>query len=294
MRGSGGWLKYGFVAPALAFLIAFNVFPLFYSLGLSFTNAELSGGATSWNGAANYRRVFEDARYAQALRTTGLFMVLATGLELALGFLLASALRPRFRGRNTLATLLLIPMMLSPAVMGLFWSLVLNGEYGILNQTLSALGLYQPQWINDPKWKLAAVLMIDVWMWTPFMLLLSLSALNSIPPAIYEAAEIDRASSWKVFLRITLPLAAPLLLLAVLFRATEALKQFDLVMALTGPNDEATQTLSALLYLDVFRNGRLGLGCAYSYVVLVLVLALAGVFTRYLGWLQKRRGKGAA
>ena len=183
-------------------------------------------------------------------------------------------------------TALLVPMMLPQAVIALFWKLVLNGNYGIFNQVLGGLGLGQPQWITDPDLKLLSIVLIDVWMWTPFMMLISLAALNAIPGYIYEAAAIDRASRWRVFRRITLPMCAPLLGLAVLLRATDALKQFDLVMAITGPNDPATQTLSALLYQAVFRDGKVGLGTAYSYVVLVLVIALASVFLRYMDSLQ--------
>jgi multiple sugar transport system permease protein len=136
-----------------------------------------------------------------------------------------------------------------------------------------------------------AVLLVDIWMWTPYMMLIALAGLNAIPDYIYEAAEIDRASAWTVFRRVTLPMCAPLLFLAVLFRVTDALKQFDLVMALTGPNDGATQTLSALLYQLTFANQKVGLGSAYACVVLVVVIALASVFTRYLDWLAKKQGR---
>ena len=122
------------------------------------------------------------------------------------------------------------------------------------------------------------------------MMLISLAALNSIPGYIYEAAAIDRASRSKIFRRITLPMCTPLMGLAVLLRATDALKQFDLVMAITGPNDPATQTLSSLLYQVVFRDGKVGLGTAYSYVVLVLVIALATVFLRFMDSLRAREG----
>ena len=122
------------------------------------------------------------------------------------------------------------------------------------------------------------------------MLLISLASLNAIPTSIYEAAAIDRAGRWRVFRRITLPMSAPLVGLAVLLRSTDALKQFDLVMAITGPNDGATQTLSALLYQVMFRDGKVGMASAYSYVVLVLVIALASIFLRYLNHLQRRVG----
>ena len=291
MSGRRKWLKYGFVAPALLLLIAMNIFPLLYSIALSFTDADLIGGESKGVGGLNYAAVFRAPPYGAALRTTALFVLLAVGIELVLGFALAQCLKDRFRFKPALLTLLLIPMMLPPAVMGIYWKLVLNGNYGILNQGLAALGLGQPQWITDPKLKFFSVLMVDVWMWTPFMMLIGLAALNAIPGYIYEAAAIDRASPWRVFRRITLPMCAPLLGLAVLLRATDALKQFDLVMAFTGPNDSATQTLSALLYQATFRDGKVGLGTAYSYVVLVLVIALASVFLRYM---ERLRQKGEA
>lgn len=285
------WLKVGFVAPALLLLLCVNIFPLFYSLWLSFTNADLIGsGAVQSVGTLNYSFLFIDPRYAEALRTTALFVVAAVSAQLVLGYGLALCLRERFRGKAVMLTLLLVPMMMPPAVMGVYWKLILNGSYGVLNHGLAFIGLGQPQWTTDPGLKLLSLLIVDVWMWTPFMLLISLASLNAIPTYIYEAAAIDRAGRWRVFRRITLPMSAPLVGLAVLLRSTDALKQFDLVMAITGPNDGATQTLSALLYQVMFRDGKVGMASAYSYVVLVVVIALASIFLRYLNHLQRRVG----
>jgi multiple sugar transport system permease protein len=283
-----GWLKLGFVGPTLAFLILFNVFPLVWSIVLGFQAADLTGGESHGVGGANYAKVFADPEYAEALRRTAKFVGLAVGLELLLGFSLALALQKDFKGKGIVLTTLLVPMMLSPAVVGIFWNLMLNGNYGILNQMLGALGLPQPQWTTDREWKFTSILLVDLWMWTPFMLLISLAALNAIPKSIYEAAEIDRAGRLTVFRRITLPMTAPLLGLAVLLRATDALKQFDLVMAITGPNDPNTQTLSTLLYQVVFRDGKVGLGASYACVVLVAVIAIATVFTRYMERLKEQ------
>lgn len=286
MRPRG--LQWGFVAPALLLLVLFNVFPLVFNVVLSFTDAELVGGRPRFVGGANYARVFTDPRFAEAIRRTASFVALAVSIELALGFALALAIRREFRGKVFVLTTLLVPMMLSPAVIGLFWNLILNGNYGVWNQMLASLGLPEPQWLTDRDWKFTSVLLIDVWMWTPFMMLIALAGLNSIPTSLYEAAEVDRASRWTVFRRITLPLCAPLLGLAVLLRATDALKQFDLVMATTGPNDKSTETLSTLLYQIVFRDGRLAIGSAYACLVLVLVIAAATAFTRYLERLDRR------
>jgi len=292
VRRESSFLKLGFVAPTLLFLITFNLFPLFYNIVLSFTNKQLSQDEYEFVGGHNYQTIFDAAsnpKFGDALRTTGSFVLAAVTLELVLGFCLALAMQAKFRGKPLVLTVLLIPMMLSPAVMGLFWNLILSAHNGILNQGLAGMGLPTPHWLTEPKLKLCAVLMVDVWMWTPYMMLIALAGLNAIPGYIYEAAEIDRASRWTVFRRITLPMCAPLLLLAVLFRATDALKQFDLVMALTGPNDASTQTLSALLYQLTFGNQKVGLGSAYACIVLVLVIALASVFTRYLDWLASKR-----
>jgi multiple sugar transport system permease protein len=291
---SGGPLKVCFVAPALLLLVALNVFPLLYNVFLSFTDADLSGGDARGVGTRNYSTVFSEPRFADALRTTALFTAAAVSTELLLGFVLALALRGRFPAKPVVLTILLVPMMLSPAVMALFWHLILKGDYGILNQLLSIAGVDRPpQWLTDTRLKLVSILMIDVWMWTPFMMLISLAGLNAIPKHLYEAAEIDRAGAWTVFRRITLPLCAPLLVLAALFRTTDALKQFDFVMAVTGPNDAATQTFSALLYHVAFRSTSVGLGAAYGFVVLVAVIALATAFTRYIGWIQARQGRAA-
>ena len=294
MHVKDGVLKYGFVGPALIFLIAFNIFPLLYNIYLSFTDAELSGGLARVVGGRNYGVIFDDTRYGVALRTTGLFVVLAVTVELVLGFGLAFALRGPFWGKPVVTTVLLVPMMLSPAVMGLYWNFILNGHYGVVNQALAVFGLFQPQWLTDPDLKLLSILMIDIWMWTPFMMLIALAGLNAIPPHLYEAAAIDRASRWTVFRRITLPLCSPLLFLAVLLRSTDALKQFDLVMAVTGPNDRATQTLSALLYQVMFRGYKIGLGSAYSLVILALVIALASVFIRSIAGIHAKQGRDAA
>jgi multiple sugar transport system permease protein len=287
-------LGWGFVAPALVLLLGMNLFPLFFNIYLSLTNADLSGGPVKFVGVRNYTVLFDNARYADALTTTATFVFWSVGVELLLGFILALSLKDRVPGKPVVLTILLIPMMLCPVVLSLFWNLILNSNYGVLNQLLGVLHLPEPEWLTDSDLKFVSILLIDIWMWTPFMMLISLAGLNAIPRYIYEAAEIDRASRWLVFRTITLPMSAPLLGLAVLLRATDALKQFDLVMAITGPNDAATQTLSARLYQVVFRDYKVGLGAAYGVVILVAVIAVATLFVRYLDRLERQQGRSAA
>lgn len=279
-------IAHWFVAPAIALLLALSIFPLVYNIYLSLTNADLSGGLVAQVGGANYGYVFSAPGFGGAIVTTARFVALAVGLELLLGFALALALVGPMRAKPVVLTLLLIPMMLCPVVLSLFWKLILNGNYGVFNQLLAWFGMPQPGWLTDTHLKFVSVLLIDIWMWTPFMMLISLAGLNAIPKSIYEAAEVDRAGPWTVFRRITLPMCAPLLGLAVLLRTTDAIKQFDLVMAITGPNDATTQTVSARLYQVVFREYKVGLGAAYGIVVLVAVIAVATLSIRYIQSIQ--------
>lgn len=281
-------LGYILVAPTLLLLIAVNVFPLLYTIWLSFHDVNLFADASRFAGGGNFSRVFDEPGYATALRTTAIFVVFAVSIELVLGFVVALAIHKPFPLKPVVLTILLVPMMFSPAVMGLFWSHILSEQSGMLNQLLAAVGIVGPRWQDSPTAKFASIVLIDAWMWTPFMMLIALAALNAIPTYLYEAAEVDRASRWTVFRRITLPMCAPLLGLAVLLRVTDAIKQFDLVMSVVGPTDAGTRTLSVLLYQRVIQDFAIGTGAAYSLVVLVIVIALASVLVRYLDRLQRR------
>ncbi len=276
------WL---FIAPTLILLVAMNIFPLFYSLFLSFTNySAISAAAPVWVGLGNYQHILSDKQLWTYFATTGRYAVAAVGLETLLGFGLAMLLREKFRASGFITTLILVPMMLSPVVVGLFWKLIFNPQSGIFNYLLGFAAGQGPDWLKDPKLALWAVVIVDVWMWAPFVMLLCLSGLNAIPEYLYEAAVIDRASPWFQFWRITLPQVAPLLLIAVLFRTIEAFKAFDLVMGLTGggPGD-ATELIAVNLYRIAFPpQFQTGLGSALAYIILVLIVAISNLYIRSL------------
>jgi multiple sugar transport system permease protein len=284
-------LKYGFVGPALLLLLAFNIFPLLFNIYLSFTNTDASLTQVTSAGGENYGRVFRKADFGESIRITALFVGVVVSVELVLGFVLAMCMRESFRGRDVVLMVLLVPMMLCPLVVALFWKLILNSNYGLLYCFIrDVMGLSPPNLLE--KMPMLSVMIVDIWMWTPFMMLIALAGLNSIPKYIYEAAEIDRAKRWAVFTRITLPMCAPILLLAVLLRVTDAIKQFDLVMALAGEGRSETTTLSVLLYKTAFQsNDAVGLATAYGFVILVAVMALATLFTRYIDRIQKGQGR---
>jgi multiple sugar transport system permease protein len=274
-----------FLWPTLALLIALNLFPLLYSLYLSFNDYKaIANKPAVWVGLENYQEILSDPAMWQYFQNTGRYIIIAVSLEMLIGFGTAMLLRKRFWGSGVLATLILIPMMLSPVVVGLFWKLMYNPNYGIVNYILGFGAGKGPDWLASKTFAMWAVVITDVWMWSPFVMLLCTAGLSAIPEYIYEAAEIDRASSWYQFWRITLPQVAPLLLLAVLFRTIEAFKTFDLVMGLTGGGPgNATEMIAVKLYrmafLGQFDSGK---SSALAYIILVIIIAASNLYIRYL------------
>ncbi len=282
-RTSDRRIIFYFVAPTMIVLILMNIFPLIYSLYLSFTDySMISDNAPVWVGLDNYVNILADSRFWHNFAVTGQYALLSVSLQMIVGFVMAMFLKEKFKGSGLLTTLILIPMMLSPVVVGVFWKNIFNPSSGIFNYLL----LYtnpetSPEWLSDHA--LIAIVIVDVWMWSPFVMLLALAGLSAIPDYLYEAALIDRASWWFQFRRITLPQVAPLLLIALLFRTIEAFKQFDLVMGLTGggPGD-ATETIAVRLYREAILQNETGPSSALAYIVLVIVVAVSNLYIRAL------------
>jgi multiple sugar transport system permease protein len=283
-----------FIWPTLAILIAVNVFPLAYSLFLSFTDySAITNQIPNWLGFENFNRVLLSESMWETFTITGRYVLFSVGLELILGFFLALLIREEFRGSGIVTTIILIPMMLSPVVVGLFWKLMYNPTFGYFNYMLGFTNpATAPDWLASrfqgapsPGLALWAVIIVDVWMWTPFVALLIYSGLKAIPDYLYEAAVIDRASSWFQFRRITLPQVAPLVLIALLFRTIEAFtKSFDLVMGMTGggPGGQ-TEVVAVTLYQQAFLGQwQTGRASALAYMVLIIVIAISNLYIRNL------------
>jgi multiple sugar transport system permease protein len=286
-----------FIWPALLLLIALNVFPLFYSLYLGFTDySAIARQQPVWIGFQNFSRILNDEQLWKYFATTGRFALLSVGLQTLVGFGLAMLVNEKFKGSGLLTTLILIPMMISPVVVGLFWKLMYNPTFGFFNYLIGFTNpSTAPDWLASrfagtpvPGMALWAVVIVDVWMWSPFVMLLVLSGLKAIPDYLYEAAAIDRASSWFQFWRITLPQVTPLLLIAVLFRTIEAFKAFDLIMGMTGggPGDQ-TELISVNLYRQAFLGQwRTGRASALAYIILIIIIAISNLYIRYLNQMK--------
>lgn len=286
-----------FIWPTLIILIAMNIFPLFYSLYLSFTDySAIARQIPVWIGFENFSKILNDEQLWQYFATTGRYVLLSVGLQTFFGFGMAMLVREKFQGSGLLTTLILVPMMLSPVVVGLFWKLMYTPTFGYINFLLgftnagAAPDFLASSWAREfmPGLALVAVVLVDVWMWSPFVMLLVLSGLKAIPDYLYEAAAIDRASSWFQFWRITLPQVAPLLLIAVLFRTIEAVKSFDLVMGMTGGGPGSQTELIAInLYRQAFQGQfRTGPASALAYVILIIIIAISNLYIRYLNQMR--------
>ena len=273
-----------FIIPTIAFLIVFNIFPLIYSLGYSFTDFRASSNApAAFVGLQNYRDLLNDDHVWNNFSVTARYVLLSVGGQVALGFGVALLLNRRIRFKGLFTTLLLVPMMMSPVVVGLFWQLLYSPSWGIINY---ALGLGDFAWLSDPDVALYAIAITDIWMWSPFVMLLCLAGLSAIPQHLYEAAAIDRAGRWFTFTRITLPLVAPLLLIAVIFRTMEAFKTFDLAFIMSS--QETTELIAIRLYRLAFQEWQTGPSCALAYMVLIMVLAITNIYVKYLNRAKDR------
>jgi len=283
-----GWsditIRNVFVIPTIVFLIIFNIFPLLYSLAYSFTDFRASTkDPANFVGLKNYMDLLSDPNIWANFTITAQYAIVSVAGQVVVGFGLALLLNRSFPFKGLITTLLLLPMMLSMAVVGLFWKLLYDPNFGIINY---ALGLGKFEWLSNPKFALYAVALTDIWMWSPFVMLLSLAGLSAVPKHLYEAAAIDRASRLYTFFRITLPLVAPILLIAIIFRTMEAFKTFDLAYVMTS--QPTTEVVSIRLYKMAFQEWQTGKSCALAYIVLIMVLCITNVYVKYLNKAKER------
>ncbi len=277
-------MKIAFIAPTLIFLIVFNVFPLLYSLAYSFTDFRASSTEPAqFVGLQNYRELLGDPAIWGNFVLTAKYVLISVAGQVVVGLGVALLLNRTIKYKGLITTLLMLPMMMSTAVMGQFWKLLYNPSWGIINYIP---GLQDTVWLSNPEMALLAIAITDIWMWFPFVMLLCLAGLSAIPPSIYEAAAIDRASRWFVFSRITLPLVSPLLLIAVIFRTMEAFKTFDIAFVMASMDE--TELVAIRLYKMAFQEWQTGRSCALAYIILISVMVITNVYIRYLEQLKAR------
>lgn len=283
-----------FITPTMLLLLAINIFPLIWTIQLSFTNfrANRTNAAVKNVGIDNYTSILNDPDIWAAMQSTAHFVFWTIVLQTLIGFTLAWLLDRKFRGHGFWTTIILIPMMLSPAVVGNFWRFLYQPQIGLFNYIIAFFTGIEPssfEMIGSVTLAPWSIIIVDTWMWTPYVMLICLAGLRSIPDYIYEAAEVDRASHWRQFWSITIPMALPFIMLAVLFRGIENFKMFDMVNLLTsGGPGSTTEVASITLKREAFEKWRTGFSSAFAIILFVTVFGLANIYVKALNKVKSR------
>ena len=281
-----------FVLPTIFLLLAINIYPLIYAVTMSFTNfyANKVGREVNWVGLKNYVKVLGKESVWERMQTTANFMFWTLLFQALIGLCLALLLNRKFKGNELLTTLIVLPMMLSPAVVGVFWSYMFNPQSGLFNYTINFFYDFGSfDMIGNSSLAPWAIVIVDTWMWTPFTMLICLAGLRSIPHYLYEAAEVDRASQWQQFIYITLPSVLPFLLLALLFRGIENFKMFDMVVELTsGGPGSVTELASIQLKREAFEKWKTGYSSAYAVILFVTIFGFGNVYVKVMNKIKDR------
>ena len=287
-------LAWWFIGPTMLILLAMNIFPLVWTIKLSFTNfrANRPNAVVQSIGIDNYVSVLTDPDIWLAMQNTAHFLFWTISLQVLIGFALAYLIDRKFRGHGFWTTVILVPMMLSPAVVGNFWAFLYQPQVGLFNHVaalLSGTSASSFSMLGSVKLAPWAIVIVDTWMWTPYVMLICLAGLRSIPDYIYEAAEVDRASAWRQFWSITLPMVLPFIMLAVLFRGIENFKMFDMVNLLTsGGPGSTTEVASITLKREAFEKWRTGYSSAFAIILFVAVFGLANIYVKALNHIKNR------
>ncbi len=278
-------LRILFPLPAVLFVAVLMIFPVLYTLFLSFTTWNLTSGAPlAFRGLASYARVFHEPRFLDAVLRTAVFTLLAVALECALGVTAALILNRAFAGKSFLKLLLLLPLVATPVAIGIVFNLFYDPSIGLVNFVLRSLGLPQGLWITSAKTVLPSLVVVDVWQWTPMITLIVLAGLAGLPAEPFEAARVDGASELQLLRYLTLPMIMRVILTAAILRSIDALKTFDIIFAMTGGGPGyASETLNIMGFKYSFEHFRMG----QSAVILVVLFLI--VFGCSLAIMKLRR-----
>ncbi|RXZ81056.1 sugar ABC transporter permease [Paenibacillaceae bacterium] len=269
------------IAPAFLILLVLSMGPLLHSLYTGMFDSNLSKPVKTFVGFGNYKEVLFDSYFWNALYNTFYQVFGTVGIQLIFGMVIALLLARTFKGVKVLRALYLLPMMTTPIVVGLVWRMLFNPELGMINYYLSKIGIIGPNWLGDPNWAMPSIILSDVWLSTPFMTMILLAGLQTLPADPYESAEIDGANKFQTFWYITLPLLKPYIYMALLFRMMDAIKRFDTIYIMTGggPGNK-TETLNIYVYHQAFEFLKTGYAAALSNVMLLIILFISVYFLR--------------
>ncbi|MBT2737207.1 sugar ABC transporter permease [Bacillus sp. ISL-7] len=291
-----GALSTMFFFPAGIFMLVFLVYPILLLIRDSFYKIDLiNPSLREFVGFANYTSSLTSSRFLKALWNTVVYIGVAVCIEFILGLILALLLSNAFKGSQFIRTLLLSPLMLAPLVTGLIWKFMLNDQFGIINWGLYKLGLlsdpHQILWLSDSRFALYSTIIADIWLTTPFIMLVLLAGIKGIPISLYESAEIDGANKWHKFRYITFPSLIPVATVALLIRIIDAARTFDIVWVLTqGGPGFSSEVLSTYMYKTLTRYGEVGQSSAMAVIFIIILLILSSFFITKMWSPRKRHG----
>ncbi len=278
-------VKILFPLPAVLFVVVMMVFPVAYTLFLSFTNWNLTSGASLrvvW--LRSFERVIKEPRFTEALLRTFSFTAMAVAAETVLGLALALLLNREFKGKGLVKLFLLLPLVATPVAIGIVWNLFFDPTIGLANWLLTILGLPKSAWVSASASVIPSLVLVDIWQWTPMITLIVLAGLAGLSSEPYESARVDGANALQIFTRITMPMIAPTLLTAMILRTVDALKTYDIIFAMTGGGPGyASETLNIMAYKYSFEYFRMG----QSSVILVFLFLIVMAFS--MGIMQARK-----
>ncbi|WP_440412824.1 carbohydrate ABC transporter permease [Neorhizobium petrolearium] len=274
--------RWSFLMPSILVLTVMLAYPIFYTIEISFASFDIATfGAGEWIGWANYEEVIGDYRFWDSLQVTLIYLVIALPLQVMLGFGIAFLINAEWWGRSALRALFIIPMVVAPVVAGGMWRMILDPLWGIMNYWMGLAGIGSLDWFGDPKLAMAAIIIIDTWRWTPFIVLIATAALLALPKDVFEAAKIDGANWWSTLWSVAVPLLVPIIAATFVIRWLGAVKMFDIVLAATyGGPGKATNIINLFIYEEAFRSLRFAESAAMAVIVLVLTMVLTGIFLR--------------
>ncbi len=277
-RARTAWL---FLAPSLIVVLLVAGYPLYRTIQLSLTQTNLLQFPlkSHFVGLLNYKFLLQDSQWWDSVKNTVIFTVFSVSIETLLGLGIALLVNAKFPGRGAMRTAMLIPWAIPTVVSAQMWRWMYNDVYGVINDLMMKVGLSHKAyaWLANPKLMLPAVISVDVWKTTPFMALLLLAGLQTIPNELYEAGRVDGATPWQNFLRVTLPLLRPALLIALIFRTLDALRVFDVIYVMTGTNP-TTMSMAVYSRQQLVDFGALGYGSALSVGIFVIIAIFVVIY----------------
>ena len=278
------WGGYGYLLPCLIILFGSAIFPLFYAGWVSFRYEPLFDPTIAhFIGWENYEELLDDVRFWESMRLTILWTIVVVSIQMVLGFLVAALLDRRMRGIGILRTLLIIPVFISPVAMGLTWRFIFEPVNGLANWILhSALGLEKATWLSSTDTALSTIMIVDCWQWTPFVALILLAGLQSIPVEVTEAARLDRVRGITYYMRIAIPMIRPVILVVLLIRLVDSIRIFDVAYIMTKGGPGSSTLLASVNAYFTFEAHLIGKMAAYGFFILLLVNIIVVLFLNTL------------